>query len=107
PSCTAHNDCGSRRPLKLVAVVLPQTRSVASAAIGAALINVIASVEDEVEVLFGHPPKRGEVAVLVMIAAADGEAQAIDRCSLRRRGPGAADLTDFVTGAEAVPVVAA
>jgi hypothetical protein len=42
-------------------------------------------VEHEVEVLIGDPSKRGEVSSLVVIAAADGKPQAIDRGARGRR----------------------
>jgi hypothetical protein len=56
--------------------------------------------------LVGDPSKRGEVSGLVVIAAADGKPQAIDRGARGRRGPGSPDLTDLVAGAKPVPVFA-
>ena len=89
----------------LVAVVLADSPLVA-AAVGAPFVDVVAGMEDEVEMLLRDPPERGEIAVLVVLAAADGEADPIDRRARRRRGPGAADLAHVVAGMEAVEVVA-
>ena len=77
------------------------TRGVAPA-VGAPFVDVVAGVEDEVELLGGDAPVRGEVAGLVVAAAADREAQAIDRGPGRRRGLGAADRADLAAGVEAI-----
>ena len=53
------------------------------------------------------PPVRGEVARLEMAAAADREAQPIDRGAGGRRGLGAADLADLAADAKAIEVLAA
>ena len=88
-----------------VAVVLAQA-AIGPAAVGSPFVDVVAGVEDEVELLLGDPPERGEVAVFVVLAAADGEAQAIDRRAGGGRGPGAAGLAHFIAGAKAVEIVA-
>jgi hypothetical protein len=91
--------------VELVTVVLAEA-AVVSAAVGAPLVDVVAGVEDEVELLVGNAPERGEVAVFVMLAATDREPQTIHRRAGRRRRSGAAGLTDFIARAEAVPVLA-
>ena len=79
--------------VELVAVVLAEA-AVVPAAVGAPFVDVVAGVEDEIELLVRDAPEGGEVAVLVVLAAADREAQAIDRRAGGRRGPRAADLAD-------------
>ena len=68
----------------LVAVVLTYARG--PAAVGAVLVDVVAGVEDEVESLVGEMAVPGEVAVFVVTAAADAEAELIDGRAFRRRG---------------------
>jgi hypothetical protein len=52
----------------------------------AILMDVVAVVEDEVELLAGQVPEGGEVAVLIALAAGDAEAELGDGCGhLRQR----------------------
>src|SRR6202040_2590169 len=74
---------------------------------GAAFVDIVAGVKNEVELLLGDAPERGKVAVLVVIAATDGEPQPIDRSAGRRRGFRPCGLADFIAGAKAIPVLAA
>jgi hypothetical protein len=67
------------------------------------LVDVVAQVEDDVRMLLGHPPVRGEPAVLVLRARRDRERD-------RRRGAagrcraGAADGGQLAERLEALPV---
>ena len=76
-------------------------------AVVAPLVDVVAGVEHEVELLRGDAPVGREVSGLEVAAPADREAQPIDcgagwRCRL-----GAADLARLPTDAEAIEVFAA
>src|SRR5262249_41478260 len=82
------------------------TDPIAASAVRAAFVDVVAGVKHEVEMLVSDPSKRGEVSALVVIAAADGKPQAIDRGAGRRRGSGPPGLTDLVAGSKPVPVIA-
>lgn len=77
-----------------------------AAGVAAALVDVVAGVEDEVERLIGDVAVRGEAAGLVVTAAADAKAQAIDSSAGGRGGLGAARLADFAAATESVPVLA-
>ena len=59
----------------LLPLMLAHAAGVA-AAVAAALVDVVAGVEDEVELLLGDPAVRGEVAGLVVAAAADARSAA-------------------------------
>jgi hypothetical protein len=63
-------------------------------------------VHDEVKIVGDHVPVGGEVALLVLLAGREGEAQAIWRRARRRRRPRAADRADLPAGAETIPVPA-
>ena len=90
--------------IELVAVVRAHA-PVDAPAVRAALVDVVAAVKDEIELLFRDAAERGEVAVFVVIAAAHCEPQSIDQGADGRRGSRPPDLADLVAGAEAVPVV--
>ena len=80
----------------LLPVVLADDRRVAPA-VGASFVDVVAGVEDEVELLRGDSAERREVAGLEVVAAADREAQAIDR------GPAAGAVLVRPTGLTSLP----
>src|SRR5262249_13033110 len=88
------------------------TDAIAASAVRAAFVDVVAGVKHEVEMLVSDPSKRGEVSTFVVIAAADGKPQAIDRGAGGRRGSGSPGLagprglTDLVAGSKPVPVIA-
>jgi hypothetical protein len=65
--------------------------AIAAPTVAAAFVDVVAGVKHEVEPLLGDPSKCGEVSGLVVIAAADGKPQPIDRGVRRRRGLGSPD----------------
>ena len=73
---------------------------------GTILVNVIATVEHEVQALCGKVFVGGEIAGLIVLAAAEGELEATDRGAGRRCCLQAPDLARFATGAEAVSVLA-
>ena len=73
--------------------------------VAAALVNVVASVEDEVEGFVGDAPVGSEETGFVLTAAADAEAQAVDDGTRRRSGLGAASLADFTAAPESIPVL--
>ena len=89
-----------------LAVVLPYDRRIPSA-IGAIFVDVVAGVEHEVESLVGNAAERGEVARLVMVAAADRKAELIDDRIRRRRRFRSPHLTDFAAGMKPIPVLTA
>ncbi len=78
-----------------------------AAGIAASLVDVVAGVEHEVELLVGDVPKRREVAHFVVIAAAHGVANPIDAGAFCRRGFRATDLTGLAAGKEAVEILPA
>ncbi len=90
--------------IDLVAGVLAHA-PLGPAAVGAPLVDVVAGVDDEVELLLGDAPVGGEIAGLEVAAAADAEAQPVDRGPGRRRRSRAPGLTELVPGAKAIPVV--
>ncbi len=77
------------------------------AVVDTALVDVVADMQHEVEVFLGHVAVGGVVAVLVLLAAGDGQLKALQ--GLRRRGGGAcaADRAGVAQRIEAVPVPAA
>src|SRR6185436_11759874 len=71
---------------------------------GPVLVDVVAIVEDEIELFLGEVAEGCEVAVLVALAAGIGEAQRRRHGAHRRRGPGAADPAHLLADAEAIPI---
>ena len=70
------------------------------------LVDVVAEVHHEIQVLTGHVFVRGEVTLLVVLARRDRESQAIDRRLRPRKRACAADGAQRVTGTEPIPVPA-
>ena len=91
----------------LVALVGAQDRAPAGLAgqHAAIFIDVVAGMEDEVEIgLLGHVAPGGEVALLEMLAPGGDETQPLRPGVGRRRGAGAAGLADLPPTAEAIEV---
>ena len=78
----------------------------AAVAVDAVLVDVVAEVEDEVDVLLGHGPVRRVVAVVPLLAGGGRERQRSDRCARVRRRAGVRDLGHVLPVAELVEVVA-
>ena len=68
------------------------------------LVDVVADVDDHVEVVRQHVAIRGEEALLVLLAGGDRDAQAIDTAIRGRRGARSPDGAHLTAGAEAIPV---
>jgi hypothetical protein len=71
------------------------------------LVDVVAQVQDHVEVVLGQVPVGGVVALLEVLAGHEGQVQANEGAARVGAGPGAADPAQVAAGPEAVPVVAA
>jgi hypothetical protein len=71
------------------------------------LVDVVAKVQDHVEVVLGQVPVGGVVALLEVLAGHEGQVQANEGAARVGAGPGAADPAQVAAGPEAVPVVAA
>ena len=69
-------------------------------------VDVVADVDDQVEVVLDHVAIRDEVALLELLAGGEGEAEAVAVGARGRRGPRAADPAHLAARAEAVPVPA-
>src|SRR5688572_18502905 len=85
----------------------PHDRWTLALANDGALVNVIAVVEDEIEALVGDAPPRGEVPVLVTLAAGDREAHARHRRARGRQRAAAPDRAALAAEGELVMVIAA
>lgn len=72
------------------------------AALGAVLVDVVAEVDDEVEVLAGYPAQRGVVALRVVLAVGGGEPGGADMAG--RCGTGPAEAAGPAERGEGVPV---
>ena len=72
--------------------------------IGRALVDAVAHLHDEIEVLLCHVPVRREVAVRVRLARGQGEGKTIRGCADSGSGAGAAGRGHVAHRAEAVPV---
>ena len=73
---------------------------------GRSFVNVIAQVNDQVQVLAGQVLQRREQACLVVLATGKGKPQPIRRAFGRRSRSRAADRAGFAGGLEPVPVSA-
>jgi hypothetical protein len=88
----------------LRAVVL--ARAIELPAVGAAFVDVVPGVDDEVELLLRDAAVRREVVVLVVAAAAHAKAKPVDGGVGGRRRPRAASPARLVPGAKPIPVLA-
>ena len=70
------------------------------------LVDVIAQVDDQIQIVGQHMPVGRVIPLLVLLAGPRGEAQPRRGGIQRRRGPGAADRAGRVAGMEAVPIPA-
>src|SRR5690348_7369238 len=70
------------------------------------LINVIAGVHDQIQVVIQHVTIRNEVAVLVLLARRYADAQTFDVCAKLRRGACSTDWTLLTARREAIPILA-
>jgi hypothetical protein len=71
------------------------------------LVDVVAQVQDHVEVVLGQVPVGGVVALLDVLAGHEGQVQATEGAARVGAGPGAADPAQVAAGPEPVPVAAA
>ena len=71
---------------------------------GRAFINVVAEMDDEIEVLAGEVVVGGEEAGFVVLAGGEGEAEARGEGVGRGRGAGAAGGADLGADFEAIPI---
>ena len=78
----------------------------AGAVLGAVLVDVVAEEEDGVDVGFGDVAVGDVVAVLVVLAGGEGEAEAVDLFRRRGGGAGASDGAGGVGVVEAVEELA-
>ena len=92
--------------VRFIALMVAHRRQLGFGA-AAVFVDVVAGVEDEVERLVGDVRERREEPVLVVIAAADGESQAIDGGAQWWRRSGASDGTHVRAGMKAIEVLAA
>src|SRR4029453_6109827 len=69
-------------------------------------VDVIADVDDQVEVGLDHVTIRDEVALLELLTGGEGEAKAVAVGAHGWRGPRGADPAHLAAGAEPVPVPA-
>ncbi len=72
-----------------------------------ALIDVIPHVQDQVGRIADQMPVRREIAVLVVLAADQGESHLFERCATRGRGARTTDRTANTACRESIPVVGA
>ncbi len=70
------------------------------------LVDVVAEKDEQVEVVAGHAMVSAVVALLVLLAGREREAQPLERGVDGGRGPGPPDRTHLGAGAESVPVPA-
>src|SRR5688572_30315610 len=75
--------------------------------VAAPFVNVVAGMEDEIELLLRDAAVRGEVTGLIVAAAADAKTDPLGGRARRRRGLGAADLAHLTAAAETVEIFAA
>jgi hypothetical protein len=71
------------------------------------LVDVVAQVQDHVEVVLGQVPVGGVVALLEVLAGHQGQVQAAEGAARVGAGPGADHPAEVAAGPEPVPVVAA
>src|SRR5262249_2607233 len=69
-------------------------------------VDVIADVDDQIEVVLAHVAIRDEVALLELLAGGEGEAETVAVSAGGRRGPRTTDPAHLASGAEPVPVPA-
>jgi hypothetical protein len=81
--------------------------AVRKAAVWVVLVDVVAEVEDHIEVLLGEAPVRGPVAVLEVLAAHHAEAQPTRVGEWRRGRPGTPDGAQRAADPEPVEVLPA
>ena len=73
---------------------------------GRFFVDVVAEVNDEIEILSRHMFEGRVVAHLVVLARGECEAEAVRRGASGRHCAGAADRAQFAAGLEAIPVPA-
>ena len=72
--------------------------------VGGTFVNVVAQMDDEIEVLAGEVVVSGEEAGLVVLAGGEGEAEARGESIGRWGGAGAAGRAEFGADLEAIPI---
>ena len=101
-SCTGRGGCGSRRANRS-----PCRRACGLALLaGRPFVDVVAQVDDQVEIVLGHVLVGGEQPDLEVLARGEREPQPLRRRFGRRRSAGAADGAGLARGVEPVPVPA-
>jgi hypothetical protein len=69
-------------------------------------VDVVAHVDDQIEVVLEHVSIRDEIALLELLAGGEGEAEAVAVGAGGRRGPRTTDPAHLAASAEPVPVPA-
>ena len=91
---------------EVLADVLDRAVRAVRGAVAAAFVDVVAVAEDEVWIVLGQATIGRVVAALVVLAAGDGEADAVQGGAQGRRGASPAGDAALLASREAVPVVA-